>query len=120
MAVTRPAPRILAPAIVAVLIVQGMLGLLPHDHRSEAVADLSPSTSQSSRADCHQVGSVRGHLPSSTCLLCVAATTVFAQPDRSAAPLPDPTACPTATASSETPSIPGPWRYPHRGPPDRA
>jgi len=113
--------RAIVPLLAAAVLVQGVLGLVPHQHRLVAHLGATPSSVPSSSADRSQIGPAVGESHSATfCLACVITPSVFAQPDE-APSLACLASCPAAAPlAREAACLPRSWRSFQRGPPPAA
>lgn len=112
--------RAVVPLLAAAVLLQGVAGLVPHDHTADRVLtapDLqqpAPSRTQVS------VLPVAKRVPESRCLACVITPLAFAPPDDTPPLAIGATSMPAIVESVAAAALPRLWRCPLRGPPARA
>lgn len=113
--------RAIVPLLAALVVVQGVLGLVPHQHHPEAHLGATPSPVPCSSADRPQIGPAVDESHSATfCLACVITPSAFAHPDETPS-LTVSSSCPASTPLTRPAvCLPRPWRCLQRGPPTAA
>jgi hypothetical protein len=121
MSTTRGLRRTAIPLLAAAMLVQGVVGLAPHDHRPETVR-CAPELGQHSpeAPDAVSIAAVAERLPASSCLACVITPLAFAQPEAALPPAVETASAPAASRPFDAVSLPRLWRSPLRGPPASA
>lgn len=103
--------------MAAAVLLQGVMGLLPHTHHDDAAYRTAAAGEPCGSSSQPDVLAVSDHPGAPTCLACVVTTVAFARADH-AVPVGCPAASPaTDVQPSRTISPPRPWRQPLRGPP---
>jgi|APIni6443716594_1056825.scaffolds.fasta_scaffold808419_2 hypothetical protein len=110
--------RAIVPLLAALVVVQGVLGLVPHQHHPGAHLVATPLPAPCSSPDRPQITpSVDKSHPATFCLACVITLSAFAQPDE-APSLTVSSSCPASTPLTRPAvCLPRPWRCLQRGPP---
>ncbi len=113
--------RAIVPLLAAAVLVQGVLGLVPHQHHPEALPGATPTSAPCSSPDRPRIApAVDESHPATFCLACVITPSAFAQPDE-APSLVCLTSCPAAApVAREAACLPRHWRSFQRGPPPAA
>jgi hypothetical protein len=113
----RAGPRLI-PLLAGLILAQGLLAVLPHEHHGEIViADAPGLTACAPAPHMHRVAQV---LPAKRCLACAVHTPVLSQPE-AAADLGELGAAATDAPADRSPAaIERRWRAPLRGPPSLA
>ena len=109
--------RLVGQLMVAAVLLQGVLGLVPHTHHDDVADRTAADGAPGGSFMQPELVAVSDHPGPRSCLACVVTTVAFARADH-AVPVGCPAASPaTDVQPSRTISPPRPWRQPLRGPP---
>ena len=110
--------RAIVPLVAALVVVQGVLGLVPHQHHPGAHLGATPLPAPNEGVGRPQLSPPASEsLRVSFCLACVITPSAFAQPDETPS-LTVSSSCPASTPLTRLAvCLPRPWRCLQRGPP---
>jgi hypothetical protein len=111
--------RAFIPLLAAAVLVQGFIGLVPHDHEAETVLTVPELQQQAPAPEPVSVLPVARRVAESRCLACVITPLAFAQPDGTPSLASGATSTPAVVESVTVAALPRLWRCPLRGPPAR-